>query len=133
VDTLSTPYETPEGREYRELQEDIATAEAAGLIEEKHLARKLRAGEVTFEEALQLFKDGKVFRPPKPYADPQTINEIDANTYGDDFANLKLAHTGPILTQDQYEQIKLARSGYVDDGDSRNTPRTTYVDGPAPG
>ena len=77
---MSKPYESPEGREYRELQEDIATAEAAGLIEEKHLARKLRAGEVTFEEALQLFKDGKVFRPPKPYADPQTINEIDASS-----------------------------------------------------
>jgi hypothetical protein len=98
VDTLSTPYETPE---------------------------------VTFEEVLQLFRDGKVFRPPDRFPGSDKFNEVEADAYGDPFANLTL-RPDPKLTREQFEEIKLARSGYVDDGDPRNAPRTTYVDGPAP-
>lgn len=126
-------YESPEGRSYREWKEFVVAEEAEGRYEESNLASKLRRGEVTFEEVLQLFRDGKVFRPPKETGrSADNWDQIEANAYGDPFANLKLKSSGPTLTLEQYKEIKLARSGYVDDGDPRNTPRTTYVDGPPP-
>ncbi len=124
-------YETPEGRWYREQVELADAAEAEGRYEERRLARKFSAGEVTFEEVLQLFRDGKVFRPPDRFPGSDKFNEVEADAYGDPFANLTL-RPDPKLTREQFEEIKLARSGYVDDGDPRNAPRTTYVDGPAP-
>ncbi len=124
-------YETPEGRWYREQVELADAAEAEGRYEESRLADKFERGEVTFEEVLQLFRDGKVFRPPDRFPGSDKFNEVEADAYGDPFANLTL-RPDPKLTREQYEEIKLARSGYVDDGDPRNAPRTTYVDGPAP-
>ena len=125
-------YETPEGRWYREQVEAADAAEAEGRYEERRLARKFKDGEVTFDEVLQLFLDGKVFRPPERFAGSDNFSDIDADTYGDPFAVLKLGKD-PVLSVEQFQRIKYARSGYVDDNDQRNTPRIVEVDGPPPG
>ena len=129
---MSSKYETPEGRWYREQVEAADAAEAEGRYEESRLATKFRNGEVTFDEVLNLFLDGKVFRPPDRFAGSANFSDIDADTYGDPFAILKLGKN-PVLTGEQFQRIKFARSGYVDDNDPRNTPRTVEVDGPPPG
>jgi hypothetical protein len=124
--------ETPEGRWYREQVEAADAAEAEGRYEESRLARKFRDGEVTFDEVLQLFLDGKVFRPPDRFAGSAKFSDIDADTYVDPFVNFTLG-SPPVLTAEQHAKIVYARSGYAGDDDPRNTPRVVEVDGPPPG
>lgn len=130
--------ETPVGRRRREQAEAEDRAEARGFYEEARLAKKFGAGEVTFDEVLQLFRDGKVFRRPKAHADPVTLDEIEDNTYVDKFWLFTImgrrpdGTLAPLLTEEQFTELTLARSGYAGDGDPRNTPKRVEVDGPPP-
>ena len=136
-------HETPAARWLREQNEAADAAEAEGRYEEARLAEKFGAGEVTFDEVLQLFRDGKVFRRPKPHADPVTLTEIEDNTYVDDFwlftifgrqsdGTLAPSREAPLLTAEQYTELKLARSGYAGDRDQRNTRQELQVALPPP-
>lgn len=113
-------YETPAARWLREHKEAEAAAAAEGRYEETLLAKMFKRGEVTYDEVLALFRDGKVYRRPAPYPeDTNNWDEIEANTYGDPFWGLSLPPDAK-LTEDEFLAIKLARSGYIDDNDPRN-------------
>lgn len=136
-------HETPVGRRRREQAEAEDRAEAQGFYEEARLAKKFGAGEVTFDEVLQLFRDGKVFRRPAPHAEPVTLSEIEDNTYVDEFwlftimgrrpdGTLAPSREAPLLTEEQFTELKLARSGYAGEGDPRNTRQELQVALPPP-
>lgn len=131
-------YETPDGRWFRELNEAAEAAEAEGRYEERRLADKFARGEVTFDEVLQLFREGKVYRPEPRYPGSHRFDHVEADEYGDPFwiftlkVPVGLAVTLPHLSAEQFTELTLARSGYADDGDPRNVSPTVEVDGPAP-
>lgn len=135
---MSNAIETPDARWVREQREAADAAEAEGRYEEQRLANKFRDGEVTFDEVLQLFRDGKVYRPEPRHPGSDRFDHVEADEYGDPFANFTLkvpvglSVSIPHLTAEQWAELKLARSGYVDDGDERNVPSTIEVDGPPP-
>lgn len=130
--------ETPDARWFREQNEAADAAEAEGRYEEQRLADKFARGEVTFDEVLQLFREGKVYRPAPRYPGSDRFDHVEADEYGDPFANFTLkvpvglAVSLPHLTAEQFAELTLARSGYAGDGDPRNTAGRVEVDGPPP-
>lgn len=124
-------YETPVARELRLEKERADAREKRGVFTRKTIADKYKQGEITFEQLIGAINNGKVWEEPLPPRNPNASwDEIENRIVINPFERLR-------LTPEQDKQIRLAWSGYYDDGDPANAvpmrfnlPMPNYDDTP---
>ena len=107
-------YETPVARELRLENERAMKRESRGVYTTDAIATKYRSGEITFEQLLAAINNGKVWdEPVPPLPDNASWDEREEHVFVNPLYFLGLA-------PEQDKQIRLAWSGYYDDGDPSN-------------
>lgn len=118
-------YETPVAREMRLKKERAMEREKRGVYTTNAIARKYKSGQITFEELIAAINNGKVWdEPVPPLPDNATWDEREEHVVVNPLYFLG-------LPPEQDKQIRLAWSGYYDDGDPANS-KPLYLSLPMP-
>lgn len=107
-------YETPVAREMRLAEEREAERASRGVFTREAISTMYEAGDITFDELLTAVNNGKVYDEPLPPRNPDaTWDEIEERVQVNPFDLIGL---DPV----QDKKLRLAWSGYFDDGDPAN-------------
>lgn len=119
-------YKSPAGREFDAMIEREQREAEQGIYEETLAVGMFKRGELTYQQLLDGYRN-KTIRPrPRRFPiDTMDPEEVLSNSRPDQISLLKM---GGHITPEQATELRLARSGYVGDGDPRNTPRLVPLD-----